>query len=1091
MSRSSPAMVVVCCLIVWAAARPARAGEDPPPSVVQLPPAAAKEIDFARDIKPIFAARCYACHGPKEARGGLQLHRRSDAEEGGDNGPVIAPGKAADSRLLRYVAHLDEGYEMPPEGDPLSAEQLGLLRAWIEQGAKWPPAADVAVAGSEHWAYRKPQRLEPPTVKATTWPRNAIDHFVLSRLEREGLSPSPEADRATLLRRVSLDLIGLPPTIEEVDAFVADTRADAYEQAVERLLASPHYGERWARLWLDLARYADTHGFEKDPLRTMWRYRDWVIDALNRDMPFDQFTIEQIAGDLLPEATLSQKIASGFHRNTMYNTEGGVDREEARVATIVDRVNTTATVWLGSTLTCAQCHTHKYDPFRQKEYYQFFAFFNSVDEPEIDAPTPAQAEELAAFRAAVGKLEAVLARQTPELDAAQQAWERDLANNQSRPWTALAPASWLSTGGAAFTRLGDNSLLASELNPANDSYTVVLHTDAKGITGLRLEVLPDASLPHAGLGRHDDGSFVLSHFEVKAAPRGTPQAAQAVALAAASADYTQPSYAVASVIGDKPGSGWAIDAHKDGFRVPRTAVFETKEDVGHESGTSLIVTLRHDSKFPRANIGRFRISVTTAPRPVRMPTLPDAVRKLLAIAVAERTDPQRVEMSAYYRTIAPALDGVRKQLAELRKREPKIPKALVMQERAKPRETHVNIRGNFLSPGRKVGPGVPSVLPPLPTGQPANRLALARWLVNAENPLTARVAVNRIWEPLFGTGLVATSEDFGTQGEPPSHPELLDYLATELIRQKWSMKAIDRLIVTSATYRQASRVTPELVERDPRNRLLARGPRARVEAEMIRDIALAASGLLSRKIGGASVFPSQPEGIWTQNYSSDKWSTSAGEDRHRRGLYTFWRRTSPYPAFMSFDAPSREFCSVRRSRTNTPLQALTTLNDPAFIECAQALAGRMLNEAPPTTATAGPTGAADEATGANRAKGEVSAAEARAAYGFRLCLARQPKPAELHPLVALYQRELEHYRRDMPAAAALAGIVAPAAGSVAPATGIVAPAAGSVAANAGGGEPASDNNTVKTREHGAAAELAAWTVVANVLLNLDATITKE
>jgi mono/diheme cytochrome c family protein len=1077
MSRPRPTTVVTCCLMIWAAARWSRSAEDLSQAGAPLPPPANKTIDFARDIKPIFAARCYECHGPKEAKGGLQLHRRADAFDGGDNGPVIVSGKATESRLLRYVAHLEEGYEMPPEGDPLSAEQIGLLRAWIGQGAKWPAEADVPVAGSDHWAYRKPQRHEPPAVKASDWPRNAIDNFVLARLEREKLSPSPEADRATLLRRVSLDLIGLPPTIEEVDAFLADTRADAYEQAVERLLASPHYGERWARPWLDLARYADTHGFEKDPTRTMWRYRDWVIDALNGDMPFDQFTIEQIAGDLLPDATLRQKIASGFHRNTMFNTEGGVDPEEARVATIVDRVNTTATVWLGTTLACAQCHSHKYDPFRQKEYYQFFAFFNSVDEPEIDAPTPEQAEKLAAFRTEVGKLEAVLARQTPELDAAQQAWERELSN-RSQQWTVLAPASWMSAGGATLTRLGDNSLLASALNPANDTYTVVLHTHIQGITGLRLEVLPDVSLPHASLGRHEDGGFVLSRFEVKAAPRGMPRAAQAVALAAARADYAQKGFGIASVIADKPGSGWAVDAHQDGFRVPRTAYFETKEDVRNESGTTLLVTLRHESKFPEANVGRFRISVTSAPRPVRAPAIPDDVRKILATATAERTDQQRSDLSAYYRTIAPAFDGVRKQLAELRKREPEIPKALVMQERKEPRETHVLVRGNFLSPGRKVLPGVPAVLPPLPAGQPANRLGLARWLVDAENPLTARVAVNRLWQQFFGLGLVATSEDFGTQGEPPSHPELLDYLATELIRQKWSMKAIDRMIVTSATYRQASRVTPELVELDPRNRLLARGPRVRVEAEMVRDIALAASGLLSHKIGGPSVFPPQPEGIWTQNYSSEKWSTSPGEDRHRRGLYTFWRRTSPYPAFMSFDAPSREFCCVRRSRTNTPLQALTTLNDPAFVECARALARRMLNEAPKTTATA--ARAAD-----NRAAGEASTAEARAAYGFRLCLARQPKPAELQPLVALYQSELEHYRRDTKAALALSA-GAPMSAAVAK---VDAPAS-DTESNAGGSEPASDSRPEKAHDN-AAADLAAWTVVANVLLNLDATITKE
>jgi len=1078
----SPAMVVVCCLGAFAFESSIRADDAPPkPAPAQatlkqatgeLPPAATKAIDFSRDIKPIFAARCYECHGPKEATGGLQLHRHADALEGGDNGPVFIAGKSAESRLVRYVAQLEAGYEMPPEGDPLSAEQIGLLRAWIDQGAKWPAEADVAVSGSDHWAYRKPQRLEPPKVNATDWPRNAIDHFVLARLESEKLSPSAEADRATLLRRASLDLIGLPPTIEEVDAFLADKSADAYERAVDRLLASPHYGERWARLWLDLARYADTHGFEKDPSRVMWRYRDWVIEALNRDMPFDQFTIEQIAGDLLPDATLSQKLASGFHRNTMFNTEGGVDPEEARVATIVDRVNTTATVWLGSTLGCAQCHTHKYDPFRQKEYYQFFDFFNSVEEPEIDAPTPEQAAELKRIRARISQLETTIATPTPELEMEQARWEKSMLEEEQR-WQVLDPTGFLSSGGATLIKLGDKSLLATGLNPARDTYIVVATTDRKPITAVRLEVLTDPSLPKKGLGRNEDGGFVLTRFEMQAGPIGKPKELKPVQLVDAIADFTENGYAAANLICEKHGKGWAAGAGEQASPVRRVVVFDTKANVNFESGSTIVFTLRHDSNTEAANVGRFRLSITSAPRPVGAVGLPEPLAKVLATPAANRTEQQRTELATYFRSIALSLENVRKEVADLRKQEPAIPKAMIMEERKERRETHVHIRGNFLSPGRKVVAGVPAVLPPLPAGQPANRLTLARWLVDADNPLTARVAVNRLWEQFFGIGLVATSEDFGTQGERPSHPELLDYLATELIRQNWSMKAIDRLIVTSATYRQSSRVTPELVDRDPRNRLLARGPRARVEAEMVRDVALAASGLLSHKIGGPSVFPPQPEGIWTQNYSSEQWTTSGGEDGHRRGLYTFWRRTSPYPAFMSFDAPSREFCSVRRSRTNTPLQALTTLNDPAFVQCAQALARRMLNEPKPMTITA------------DVAASEAAAAEARAGYGFRLCLARPPKPAELKPLVALYQRELDHYRGDTKGALAMIGAPAPAAVAKA------APPASGSEANVGGSEPAADRGGEKSHDHGASPELAAWTVVANVLLNLDATITKE
>ncbi len=715
--------------------------------------------------------------------------------------------------------------------------------------ADGPQAPPSSVAGKTHWAYVKPARPALPKVKQSRWPRNPIDFFVLARLEKEKLKPAPEADRATLIRRLSLDLTGLPPTIAEVDAFVADKSKDAYEKVVDRRLASPHYGEKWAREWLDLARYADTHGYEKDPRRSMWPYRDWVINAFNQDMPFDEFTVEQIAGDMLPQATEAQKVASGFHRNTMFNTEGGVDREEARVATIVDRVNTTATVWLGSTLGCAQCHTHKYDPFTIKEYYQFFAFFNNADEPEMELPSPAQRARREKLKAEIARLEAELNQDTPELLAAQTAWEQKERADQKE--LAKAPAK---------------------------------------------------------------------------------------------------------------------------------------------------------------------------------------VREALAPEPPKRNEKEKKEVFDYFRSIAPELKTVREQLAGSRKEEvqlkQELPTTLVMQEGAQPRETHVLARGNFLNPGEKVEPAVPAILPPLPAGEPPNRLTLARWLVSPENPLTARVMINRVWGQFFGHGLVETVEDFGTQGERPTHPELLDWLATEFVQRGWSLRAMDRLIVTSATYRQASRTTPELIERDPYNRLLARGPRFRVPAETVRDIALEASGLLSSKIGGPSVFPYQPEGIWTQIYSGDKWEMSKGEDKYRRGLYTFWRRTSPYPAFMSFDAPSRELICARRPRTDTPLQALTTLNDPSFVEASEALARRMMKET------------------------QGDAAQ-RVAYGFRLCLARAPRPGETKRLVELYEQELAHFRLDAVSAEKMADSEL--------------------------GKPADKMDVI---------ELAAWTVVANVLLNLDETITK-
>jgi hypothetical protein len=642
------------------------------------------------------------------------------------------------------------------------------------------------------------------------WSRNAIDNFIFARLMQEGLQPSPEVDRARLIRRVSLDLIGLPPTPEEVDTFVNDASPDAYEKVVDRLLVSPHYGERWARPWLDLARYADTHGFEKDPRRSIWPYRDWVIKALNDDMPFDQFTIEQLAGDLLPDPTLEQRIATGFHRNTMINTEGGVDPEEYRVAAVVDRVNTTATVWLGTTLACAQCHTHKYDPFTQQEYYQFLAFFNSnADKSTSDGD--------------------MLALPTPEQQAAL-----------------------------------------------------------------------------------------------------------------------------------------------------------------------------------------------------------DEITKLEAV-----------------QSKSPELQKVREQLAAAKKElNSKIAKTLVMKDLPEPRDTFVHIRGNFLNKGEKVEHGVPEVLHDLhiADGEQPNRLTLARWLVSPDNPLTARVTVNRMWEEFFGRGLVETSEDFGTRGERPTHPELLDWLATEFIREGWSMKRMHRLIVLSATYRQSPAVTPELLDRDPYNRLLARGPRMRLSAEAVRDAALAASGLLSRKIGGPSVMPPQPDGIWNSPYSNEKWQTSSGEDRYRRGLYTFWKRTAAYPSFLSFDAPSREFCVVRRPRTNTPLQALTLLNDPVYVEAAQRLARRMVSEG-----------------------GDDSAS--RATRGFQLVLARAPEPAEIERLIALYEGQLEHYSKDAQAAEAIAG---------------------KQESNKQADKPTNDSkaDATATVADSPTAERAAWTVVANVLLNLDEAVTK-
>jgi hypothetical protein len=926
---------------------------------------------------------------------------------------------------------------MPPKGGRLTGEQVALLKAWIDAGAPWP---DDAVNEKKHWAYVKPVRPELPAVTRVEWVRNPIDRFALARLEQEGLSPSPEADRATLIRRASLDLVGLPPTIQDVDAFLNDPAPDAFEKVVKRLLASRHFGERWARPWLDMARYADTQGYEKDNRRSIWPWRDWVVDALNRNLPFDQFTIEQIAGDMLPNATLDQKVATGFHRNTMTNTEGGTDDEEFRHEAVVDRVNTTMSVWMGTTFNCAQCHNHKYDPFTMKEYYEFYAFLNHTadsdkddERPTIKLPTPAQERRAAALRERIAPLDKQLNTPTPALDAAMARWASE-TEVLLKSWEILDPTSVLSAGGATLTKQPDKSVLAGGANPGNDVYTVVAPVRLKRITGIRLEVLPDPSLPQKSLGRAANGSFVLSRIEATIALAAKWQDAHLITFNSASADYSQDRYSVTNLISGPPGSGWATRAFEEKFRVPRSALLTVARPAEYPSGAILTVTLRHDSRFPEANVGRFRVSVTSMNPPGDPPAVPEAIAAILNTPTANRTEKQKKELLDHWRSTSSELEPVRDELARLRKEEldldNSLPVTAVMQELEKPRETHLLVRGSFLSPGDKVLPGTPAVLHPLPPDQRPNRFGLARWLVDTNNPLTARVAMNRLWEAYFGIGIVETAEDFGTQGESPSHPELLDWLATEFMARGWDLKAMHKLIVTSATYRQSSRVSPALAERDPYNRLLARGPRVRLDAETLRDQALAVSGLLSAKMGGPPVMPPQPDGIWQVVYSGDKWETSAGEDRYRRGIYTFWRRTSPYPSMVSFDAPSREYCVVKRNRSDTPLQALTLLNDPVYVEAAQALARRMADKEETTPA-------------------------ARVSFGFRRCLARTPAEKEVQRLVALYEQQLARFKAN-PAAA----------------------------------ENMATRELGKTSGQTDVAELAAWTVVANVLLNLDEFISK-
>lgn len=1004
-----------------------------------------KRIDFLLDIQPIFKSACYSCHGPEKQSNSLRLDNKQNALRGGLSGMAIIPGKGAESLLYRRVAGLSDDAQMPLKGDKLTPHQILLLRSWIDQGAPWPDESGADTArtdeSNKHWAYIKPKRPDPPHVSLESWVRNPIDNFILSRLEKEGLQPSPEASKETLIRRVSLDLIGLPPTLAEVDAFVADASPDAYEKVVDRLLASPRYGERWARPWLDLARYADTNGYEKDDRRSIWPYRDWVIQALNKDLPFDRFTIEQIAGDLLPNATLEQRIATGFHRNTMINEEGGVDPEEYRVAAVLDRVDSTTTVWLGSTLACAQCHDHKFDPFSQEEYYRFFAFFNNTEEevhsfaasergsrgPNLTIPAPSS---LGVHRKQVedhiANLESDLNAQTPELGAAQATWERETPPLLV-PWTILDPTQLSSASGAELTRVEDQSILAGGKVPNQETYLISALTDKTGITALRLEAMTHPSLPKGGLSRSADGSFVLTGFEMEIAPADHPESSQRVKLVDGVAQHGSN---VKNALDDDPASGWSVRADRMASLQDTQAIFISDKPFGFDGGTRITIRLRHESASSAAVIGRFRLSLTSAKDAGKSVKIPVRIQSLLSFG--QHSEAQREALRTYYRSIAPSLEPVRDRLARLRSlwAELAAPTTMVMKELPEPRKSYIHIRGSFLNKGREVTPGVPAILPPLPKDAPPNRLTLARWLVNPENPLVARVTMNRLWMLYFGRGIVETLEDFGTQGQPPTHPELLDWLSSEFIRQKWSMKAMHRMIVTSATYRQDSRVNRQLQERDPANRLLARGPRLRIEAEMIRDNALSIGGLLSSKIGGPSVFPPQPEGVWNLVYSDDKWVTSLSEDRYRRGIYTFWRRTAPYPAFMTFDAPSREAICTRRIATNTPLQSLTTLNDPTFVDAARGLARRILREGSPDVRES-------------------------VIYAFRLCTARRPDDREIDRLVALFEEELKHFRQNLQDAKDMAL-----------------------------------SEDVPAQKNAEIAGFAAWTVVANVLLNLDETLTK-
>jgi hypothetical protein len=1163
MKRPVPALVQLTVLTLLAAS-----------SIGAASAAGAKRpsepIDFSSQIRPLISSKCFSCHGPDESsrKAKLRLDLRDEAIKDHKGTRAIVPGDTASSEMVRRITATDPDDIMPPPktGRTLSAGEIDLFKRWIQQGALYSP----------HWAFVKPERAALPGVRMKSWPRSAIDYFILAKLEKNGLKPSPPADRYALVRRLSLDLTGLPPTPAEVKGFVNDQQPDAYERLVDRLLRSPAYGERWARSWLDLARYADSAGYGSDPLRlNIWPWRDWVIRALNRNLPYDRFTIEQIAGDLLPRNLDSEDpvIATAFHRNTMTNTEGGTDDEEFRVAAVKDRANVTAQVWMGLTMGCAQCHSHKYDPITHREYYQFYAFFNQTEDndqpderPTLPLPTKEQRGTIERLKAQIAGLEEQRRKTTPAFQAELAEWEKEQA--KAIDWIPLEPIDLKSYRGATLSRLPDHSVLAAGISPETDTYSIKARTDLTNITAVRLELLPDESLPKQGPGRAvETGQAVLSEVQFAArsvktelprarfirvelpgtqrvlsvaevqifdgsenvAPKGkatqsstdgageanraidgdtngnfdaasttltkaqdnpwleidlgadTPleevavwnrtdrglgtrladfkllalnaerktvweralsavpspvtrlrvPAEKEVRLQNASADYSEKDFEVSKAIDGNTDAknGWSIG---DKTGLPHAASFELEGKPFDATGSLLIFTLvqKHGTNH---TIGRFRIAVTTQPLPVR--ELPQSIKGILALEPGERSGEQGDELTDYFRAFAPSLAKVNEQLKKQRKELDGVkPLALpVLREVAddKRRESHIFNKGNFLDPSDTVEAGVPAAFSPLPTGAPNSRLGLARWLVNRENPLTARVAVNRLWAQLFGLGIVETEEDFGTQGSQPTHRALLDWLAVEFMDSGWDIKALLKTMVMSATYQQSSRLTPGLLEKDPRNRLLSRGPRLRLDAETVRDQALALSGLLTRKIGGPSVYPWQPDGLWRAAFNGERtWATSQGEDKYRRGLYTFWRRTVPYPSMATFDAPSRETCTVRRIQTDTPLQAFVTLNDPVYVEAAQALGRRLVRE------------------------GGATVTE-RIRYGLQLCLARPPNEEQVKALVELYEKESAHYREQEADAKKLA-------------TEPLGPLPGNLSA----------------------AEAAAWTSVANVLLNLDGVLTK-
>ena len=913
---------------------------------------ASEAISFNRDVRPILSAHCFSCHGPDKQSRKAKL--RLDTQEGAlvDLGGyrALEPGKAEDSELILRIESNDPDEVMPPSdsGHELTEKDREVLRQWVNAGGKY----------ETHWSFNRPVKAPLPKTNKKDWPLHPLDHFILSKLETNGMAPTDDLDRHRWIRRVSLDLTGLPPTPEDADAFAADKSRDAYEKVVERLLSSNAYGEHWARMWLDLARFADTKGYEKDRHRDVWRYRDWVIDAFNRDMPFDQFTTEQLAGDLLPEPTAGQMLATAFHRNTMENDEGGTDNEEFRVAAVKDRVDTTVQVWMGLTMGCAKCHSHKYDPISIEDYYSFYAIFNQTEDadritPVMPFPTAEQSAELKKLENKASALNQRLAVKPDGFADALAKWKKQLAKEPL--WKPLKLLKVKSKKNVTLKQAKNGTLSVEKENPDKDTWVLTLEVpEGKPLTAIRID-----SFPKKKGGKWKDKNVALRELTVEWIENGKPPVP--LTLKNPRADFSQRGWEVAKAIDGKTNAGWAFSPKAS---EPHVAVFDFANPV---SGGRLKVTL--EQEYGQGLLfEKFRISASTHLTKWLTPEvdLPRGLNRLFEKVEYPETRELHVQ-----------LKSAKEKMNQLKNSFSKTP---VMRELPANlhRENRIHNRGNFLDQGDKVSPAVPELFGKLPDGAKADRLGVARWLMREDNPLTARVMTNRVWAQLFGKGLVETEEDFGSQGLMPSHPELLDWLAVDYRENGWSLKKLLRTIVLSRTYRQSSSISAKSLAADPANRLLGRGPRFRLSAEALRDQSLVASGLLTREIGGPSVMPPQPPGVWKSTYSGEKWKNATGPDRYRRGLYTYLKRTSPHPAMITFDAGSGEVCQIRRIRTNTPLQALITLNDEAYLEASGALAGLM-----------------------QKSSNELSQ---QITFGFRRVLTRTPNPEELKRLTELYHQ---------------------------------------------------------------------------------------